>query len=103
MSEAGSRELPPEVRRALWVLRGGLGIAALGIVGFFLSFNDVGAPALAAADRHPLPMGAWVSILAWCAGMVVALSAGWHIRGVARRYAEKQAARAEESETEGEA
>ena len=62
------RELPAEVRRAMWALRGGLLVAAGGIVGFFLSYNQVGAPELAAADYHPLPLGAWLSIVAWCAG-----------------------------------
>lgn len=84
----------------MWVLRVGLGIAALGIIGFFLSYGQVGAPELAAADRHPLPVVAWLSILAWCIGMIVAVAAGWHVRRVARRYAVRQEADAEGFETE---
>lgn len=86
-----SAELPVAARRAMWTLRAGLGVAAAGIVGFFLSYGQVGAPSLAAADYHPMPPLALLSIGAWVAGMTVALAAGWHARGLARKYASERA------------
>lgn len=91
-------ELPPNVRYAMWALRGGLAVAGLGIIGFFLSYSEVGAPSLASADYHAIPTLAWLSIVAWFAGMGVALAAGWHVRGVARGYARTRDGNVEEEE-----
>lgn len=70
-----SGTVPQAARTSMLLLRAGLAVAALGIIGFFLSYGQVGAPALASADFHPMPPLAWASIVAWAAGMVVALGA----------------------------
>jgi hypothetical protein len=50
-----------------WV---GMVIAGLGVVGFFLSYWQVGSPAQAAIDVHDrVPVLAYASIFAWVAGL----------------------------------
>ncbi len=85
-----SPKLPPEVRWALWALRAGLAVALVGIVGFLLSFGQVGAPSLASADYHPMPTVALASVVAWFVGVGVATGARLHVRGVARRHASRR-------------
>jgi hypothetical protein len=51
--------------------------AGLGVVGFFLSFWEVGSPAQAAIDVHEqVPVLAYASIFAW----VVGLALMWYCR-----------------------
>lgn len=85
-------ELPRVARTAMFVLRGGLALSAAGIVGFLLSYRQVAAPALAAADVHPMPPLAWASIVAWVAGIGIALGARWYAAAAAAARAERMAA-----------
>ncbi|MBN1192819.1 MAG: hypothetical protein JXA36_03900 [Coriobacteriia bacterium] len=64
--------LPPQVRVYLYIFWVGMGIAGIGVVGFFLSFWQVGSAAQAAIDVHDnVPVFAYASILAWVVGLIV--------------------------------
>jgi hypothetical protein len=59
-----------------WV---GMAASGLGVVGFFLSFWQVGSPAQAAIDVHEIvPVWAYVSIALWVSGLLVM----WYSRRV---------------------
>lgn len=83
--------MPREGRVAMWMLRAGLALAAAGIAGFFLSYGQVGAPAVAGADFHAPPPAAVLSIVAWVAGMALAFGARWYAVAVAAGRAARQA------------
>ncbi len=69
--------LPLRVRVHLYLYWAGMVIAGLGVVGFFLSYWQVGSPAQAAIDVHDrIPVLAYASIFAWVAG----LAAMWYSR-----------------------
>lgn len=85
----------------MWALRGGLALSAAGILGFLLSYNAVGAPALAAADYHPIPPVAWASIVAWVAGIGIALGARWYAVAAAARRAGALAGAAVDTDADG--
>lgn len=62
--------VPLHVRMHLYLYWAGMVIAGLGVVGFFLSYWQVGSPAQAAIDVHrQVPVLAYASILAWVAGL----------------------------------
>ncbi|MBA4370285.1 MAG: hypothetical protein C0418_01750 [Coriobacteriaceae bacterium] len=77
--------VPRDIRSAIWAVRGGLLVSALGIAGFLVSYGSVTGPGVAAGDVNPAPLGAWLSILAWCAGVAVALVARRYIRTAGKR------------------
>ena len=67
--------VPGHVRRSLYITWTGMGLGALGLIGFILSFWQVGSPAVAAADLNAAtPWGAWISIFVWVTGLAVAWS-----------------------------
>lgn len=88
------KHVPPHVRAHLYLFWVGAVGAALGIVGFFLSFGEVGAPAQATIDVHyDVPVLAYASIGAW----VVGLGLMWYSRrqlnaAVAKKLAEDREA-----------
>lgn len=66
------RSVPAHVRTHIYLFWVGLGTSGLGIVGFFLSFWQVGSPAQAAVDVHrEVPVLAYASIFAWLAGLII--------------------------------
>lgn len=83
--------LSREGRIAMWMLRAGLALAALGIVGFLFSYGQVGSPAVSAADFHAPPPVAVASIVAWVAGMALAFGARWYAVATAAARAVRQA------------
>lgn len=67
MSPAG---VPARVRFLLWLYYAGIIAGALGIVGFIVSFGQVGSAAQAAIDVHKdIPVLAYASIAAWLVGL----------------------------------
>lgn len=65
------KHLPAHVRAHLYLFWVGAVAAALGILGFFLSFNQVGSPAQASIDVHTdIPTFAYASIAAWLVGIM---------------------------------
>lgn len=88
------RHVPPRVRAHLYLFWVGAVAAALGILGFFLSFSSVGSPAQAAVDVHyDIPVLAYTSIFAW----VIGLALMWYSRrqlnaAVAKKLAEDREA-----------
>lgn len=71
------KAVPLHVRVYIVLYWIGLVAAGLGVVGFFLSYSQVGAPALAAIDVHrEIPVLAYGSIFAW----VVGLGVMWYSR-----------------------
>lgn len=82
--------LPPRVRAHLYLFWVGMFAAGFGVIGFFLSFWEVGSPAQAAIDVHEqVPVLAYVSIFAWVVGLAIM----WYSRrkldsAVAARLAE---------------
>lgn len=66
------KHLPPHVRAHVYLTWFGMGLSALGILGFFLSFNDVAGPSRwAVGVHHDIPWGAYTAIFAWVAGLVI--------------------------------
>lgn len=64
--------LPPHVRAHVYVTWLGMGLSGLGILGFFLSFNDVAGPERWAVGVHrDVPWGAYIAIFSWAAGLVL--------------------------------
>lgn len=88
------KQVPLHVRVHLYLFWVGAVAAALGILGFFLSFNEVGSPAQAAYDvQYDIPELAYASIAAWVIGLLFM----WYSRrrlnaAVAKKQAENQAA-----------
>jgi hypothetical protein len=64
--------LPPHVRAHVYLTWAGMGLSALGILGFFLSFNDVAGPSRwAVGVHHDIPWRAYAAIFAWVAGLII--------------------------------
>jgi len=85
------KAVPVHVRAHIALFWVGMVAAGLGVVGFFLSYSEVGAPALAAIDVHrEIPVLAYGSIAAW----VVGLALMWYSR---RRIDAAVSARLKES------
>ena len=62
--------VPPRVRRFLYLYYAGLVLGALGLIGFVVSFGQVGSPAQAAIDVHEdVPVLAYASIVLWLLGL----------------------------------
>lgn len=69
--------LPPHVRAHLYLFWAGMVLAGLGVLGFFLSFWQVGSALAATVDVHEeVPIFAYASIAAW----VVGLGIMWYSR-----------------------
>lgn len=67
------KNVPPHVRRYMYITWMGMAVSALGVLGFILSFWQVGSPAQATVDVHTdTPWGAYISIFAWVIGLAVA-------------------------------
>lgn len=67
------KDVPVRVRTYMYMTWAGMGIGALGIIGFILSFSQVGSPAVAEADLSAaIPWGAYAAILAWVIGISLA-------------------------------
>jgi uncharacterized membrane protein len=63
-------EVPPRVRRFIYLYYAGIVIGALGLIGFVVSFGQVGSAAQAAIDVHETaPVLAYASIAAWLVGL----------------------------------
>lgn len=96
------KHVPPRVRAHLYLFWVGAVGAALGILGFFLSFGEVGSPAQASIDVHyDIPVLAYASIAAWLVGLVFM----WYSRrqlnaAVARKLAEDREAMFVELDTD---
>jgi len=86
--------LPARVRTYLYVFWAGTAVAGLGVVGFVLSFWQVGSADQATIDVHyAVPVLAYASILAWITGLALM----WYGRrrvdaAVAARLKENRAA-----------
>ncbi|MRS11929.1 MAG: hypothetical protein EG823_02505 [Actinobacteria bacterium] len=63
--------VPARVRVLMYVFWAGMVLAGIGVVGFFLSFNEVADPANAWIDvQTTIPWRAYGSIFAWVAGLI---------------------------------
>ena len=63
-------DAPPRIRRFIYLYYAGIAIGALGLVGFVVSFGQVGSAAQAAIDVHEdVPVLAYASIAAWLVGL----------------------------------
>lgn len=68
---SGSK-VPARVRAYVYAYRTGMVLGGLGILGFVLSFWEVGSKAAAAVDVHEeVPVLAYASIAVWAVGLVV--------------------------------
>lgn len=66
------KDLPARVRAYVYLTWTGMGLSALGILGFFLSFNAVAGPTRWAVGVHrDIPWGAYGAIFAWVIGLVL--------------------------------
>ena len=66
------KDLPPHVRAHVILTWVGMALAALGILGFILSFKAVAGPSRwAGSVFKDTPWGAWISIFAWVGGMAL--------------------------------
>ena len=64
--------VPARVRLHLYLHWAGMVAAGLGVVGFFLSYKQVGSAAQAAIDVHrQVPVFAYASIFIWVAGLAL--------------------------------
>ena len=62
--------LPPHVRAHLYLFWLGMALAGLGVLGFFISFWQVGSASAATVDVHyDVPVFAYASIAAWVMGL----------------------------------
>jgi len=86
--------LPPRVRAHLYLFWVGMAASGLGVVGFFLSFWQVGSPAQAGIDVHEtIPVLAYASIFAWVIGLIVMRYSRWWLdTAVAKRKSESREA-----------
>jgi hypothetical protein len=67
------KNVPTSVRVHLYITWAGMALGALGIIGFILSYGQVGSPAQAAADlQNKIPWFAYISIFAWVGGLLLA-------------------------------
>lgn|GEM_PF-1402642 len=65
-------ELPARVRAHVYLFWVGMAVAGAGVLGFFLSFWQVGSATQAAIDVHTeVPVFAYASILAWVGGLII--------------------------------
>lgn len=66
------RDVPRRVRNHLYLYRGSMVLGGLGLVGFLLSYGQVGSPAVAEADlAAPFPVLAYASIGLWVVGIAL--------------------------------
>jgi hypothetical protein len=80
------KELPPHVRANVILTWAGMALAALGILGFALSFTSVAGPSRWAGDVHAdTPWVAWISIFAWAGGMALVWYGRRQVDGAVRR------------------
>lgn len=64
------KSLPAHVRAHLYLFWAGMTVAGIGVVGFFLSFWQVGSAMAASVDVHEdIPVFAYASIAAWVLGL----------------------------------
>jgi len=67
------KDVPARVRAHMYLTWAGMALGAVGILGFILSFNQVGSPAQAVVDVHrDIPWVAYISIFMWAGGMLLA-------------------------------
>ncbi len=67
------KNVPPRVRAYMYITWLGMGLGGLGLLGFVLSFAQVGSRAVAEADlAAATPWGAYISIFTWVAGLAIA-------------------------------
>lgn len=87
------RNVPLAVRFHLYLFWAGMVIAGIGVVGFVLSFWQVGSWAAAAVDVHEdIPVLAYASITAWVAGLAAMWWGRRHLNAaVAAKLAEDRA------------
>lgn len=65
-------DVPKRVRNHLYLYRGSMVLGGLGVLGFLLSYGQVGSPAVADADLSaPFPVLAYVSIGVWVLGIAL--------------------------------
>jgi hypothetical protein len=70
-------DVPSRVRAHIYLYYAGAGIGVLGLIGFILSFGQVGSSAQATVDVHTdVPVFAYASIALWLVG----LGAMWYSR-----------------------
>ncbi len=90
--------LPAHVRLHLYLFWTGMAVAGLGVIGFFLSFWQVGSASQASIDVHTdIPVIAYISIAAWVGGLLLM----WYSRrtldaAVARKLEESAPAASED-------
>ncbi|MCX8007315.1 MAG: hypothetical protein N3B11_04270 [Coriobacteriia bacterium] len=86
------KHLPPHVRAHVYVTWVGIGLSALGIGGFFLSFDQVAGPSRwAVGVHHDIPWGAYIAIFAWVAGLVITWYGRRQIDAAVRRRRQEMA------------
>ncbi|TDB37888.1 MAG: hypothetical protein D9V44_07520 [Actinobacteria bacterium] len=67
------KSVPPRVRGYMYIAWTGMALGALGVLGFVLSFWQVGSVAVAEADlAAATPWFAYISIFVWLLGLGVA-------------------------------
>lgn len=79
------RDLPPHVRGNVYLTWFGMGVAAVGILGFLLSFNSVaGTEQIASDGQAVFPWLAYAAIFAWAVGLVISWFGRRNIRKAVR-------------------
>ena len=80
------KELPPHVRGNVYLSWFGMALAALGILGFLLSFGSIAGPEQIASDGQAVfPWVAYVSIFAWAVGLAISWFGRRNIRTAVRK------------------
>jgi len=80
------KELPSHVRANVYLSWAGMAVAALGILGFLLSFNSIaGTEQIASDGQAVFPWFAYISIFAWAVGLVMTGIGRRNIRAAVRK------------------
>jgi len=89
------KDVPASVRTHMYIAWAGMVLGAAGILGFILSFNQVGSPAAAVVDVHrDIPWFAYISIFMWVGGMLLAWYGRRQLNVAVRKRTEELAAAA---------
>lgn len=89
------KDVPASVRMNMYIAWAGMVLGAAGILGFILSFNQVGSPAAAVTDVHrDIPWIAYISIFMWVSGMLLTWYGRRQLNVAVRKRTEELAAAA---------
>jgi hypothetical protein len=79
----------------MYIAWAGMVLGAAGILGFILSFNQVGSPAVALSEgQRVVPWFAYISIFMWVGGMLLAWYGRRQLNVAVRKRTEELAAAA---------